>query len=451
MTKQLEFSALMPCASSELYRWHTMPRAIHRLIPPWEKVRVVKHPDGLKLDSDVHIKLDGLIDWKLQITEHEANSHFRDEQITGPFAHWSHTHSMQSINEKNSLLVEKINFKLPFVHSLLAGAFSKTKLEPGFNYRFRVMQNDIAIHQKYQAVGSLKILITGSSGLVGSALYDFLSSGGHQVTKLVRQQADEGEIYWQPSTGQINPDDLEGFDAVIHLAGENIANKRWTKSQKEKIKSSRVNGTRLLAQALCECKNPPKVFLTASAMGFYGDRGNELCDETSEAGEGFLAETCQEWEAAAKLVESKGIRAVQTRFSIILDPRGGALNKMLPIFKLGGGGILGNGKQWMSWIALDDVIAAIFHCIATETISGPVNFATPNPVTNKEFTKVIGQVLSRPTILPAPSFGLKLALGEMAEALLLASTKVMPGVLQDTGYDFIFPDLESALRHMLGK
>ncbi|MBT6843101.1 MAG: TIGR01777 family protein [Candidatus Melainabacteria bacterium] len=451
MTTHVEFSALMPCDSKELYRWHTMPRAINRLIPPWENVKIIEHPDTLGSNSKVHIKLDGFIDWKLRISELKEGESFTDTQISGPFFSWTHKHNMETINGNHSLLVEKIDFKLPLLNGLLGPLFTKNKLEPGFNYRFRVMNNDIKLHNKYK-LKPQKILITGTSGLVGTALFDFLSSGGHQVYKLVRKQAQsEDEIAWDPEIGTINPKDLEGFETVIHLAGENIAGKRWSSKQKEKIRASRVNGTKLLAETLSKLDKAPNSFICASAIGFYGDRDNELCDESTEHGKCFLAETCKEWEEACKALKRAGTRCVQTRFGIILDPRSGALAKMLPIFMLGGGGTLGNGKQWMSWIALDDVIGTILHCIATETIYGPVNTVSPIPVTNKEFTRIISKVISRPAILPAPSFGLRLALGEMADALLLSSTKVEPTVLQDTGYDFAYPDLDSALRHMLGK
>lgn len=437
MTRHIEFSALMPCDSDFLYRWHTMPRAINRLTPPWENIAIIEQPKTLAKDQKVHIKLEGLIDWKLKILDLEEGKSFSDTQISGPFSSWTHEHSMQAINSTSSLLVERINFKLPILNFSLGEIFIESKLRPLFNYRFKTMLNDLRMHYMNKDTKPMKILISGSSGLVGSALVDFLSSGGHKVSRLLRNET--------------NQEKLEGYDVIIHLAGENIANKRWTEDQKEKISKSRIDGTNAIAGALLKLNTPPSTFLCASAIGFYGDRGEELCNEDSEAGDGFLAETCSQWEKACERLKGKGIRVINTRFGIILDPRSGALGKMLPVFKLGAGGRLGNGKQWMSWIALDDVLGVILHCIINGSISGPVNVVSPNPVTNNEFTKVLGKVLKRLTIAPAPSIALKLALGEMADALLLSSTKVEAKVLKNTGYEFAYPDLEAALRHMLGK
>ena len=450
LSNQLEFSALMPCDSEFLYRWHTMPRAINRLIPPWENILVVKHPPSIIDKGKVHIKVDGLIDWHLEINDVQEGKCFSDKQIKGPLLYWTHKHSMQAINESSSLLVERISFKLPLLDSVLNQLITKIKLKPIFDYRFRTMLNDIKIHYKYKNNKSMKILISGSSGLVGSALVDFLSSGGHQVYKLVRSQTREAnEIYYNSDESDLTK--LEGFDAVIHLAGENIAGKRWTTEQKQKIKQSRIDGTSSLAQALTKLKSAPQVFICASAIGYYNNSIEPCCDESSPAGEGFLADTCKQWEQACMILKGKNIRVVNTRFGIILDPKSGALAKILPIFSLGAGGRLGNGNQWMSWVALDDVLGVILHCLNNNGIRGPVNVVAPNPVTNNEFTEVLSKVLNRPAIFPVPSLALKIVLGEMSDELLLSSLKISSKVLKETGYDFAYPDLNSALKHMLGK
>ena len=264
-------------------------------------------------------------------------------------------------------------------------------------------------------------------------------------------QSKRGGIRWDPEAGEIDPGSLEGFDAVVHLAGENIAGGRWNEARKQRILESRVKGTQLLAGALAKLKNPPKVFACASAVGFYGDRGDEALDETSAAGQGFLAEVCQAWEAATKPASEAGIRTVNLRFGVILSGSGGALGKMLPPFQLGAGGRIGGGRQWMSWVALDDVIGAIHHALLTDTVAGPVNVVSPTPMTNAEFTKTLGRVLVRPTIFPMPVFAAKLALGEMAEELLLAGQRVLPKRLEAADYRFRFNDLEDALRHVLGR
>jgi uncharacterized protein (TIGR01777 family) len=297
----------------------------------------------------------------------------------------------------------------------------------------------------------MKVLISGSHGLVGSALVKALTTSGDEVVRLVRHERKFGaaEIEWHPDNGLIDKEQLEGIDAVVHLAGENIAEGRWTDEKKLAIRESRVNGTVLLSETLATLRQPPSVFLSASAIGYYGNRGDELLTEESAPGNDFLAHVCQEWERATTPAAEKGIRTVLARFGIILDEHGGALAKMLTPFRMGIGGRIGNGKQWMSWIALDDVAGAIRFMLDDRFASGPVNFVAPHPVTNAEFTKTLGQVLSRPTFLPVPASGVRLAFGEMADSLLLASQRVVPAVLQARGFGFIWPRLEPALRHLL--
>lgn len=296
----------------------------------------------------------------------------------------------------------------------------------------------------------MKILISGSHGLVGEALIKSLSNDNHEIVRLVRRTSSgAGEIEWHPNQGRIDAQQLEGFDVVVHLAGENIASGRWSEDKKRAIRESRVKGTSLLSESLARTTRPPSVFLSASAIGYYGDRGDELLTEKSAPGDGFLPSVCIEWENATKAAVEKGIKTVYTRFGIILDRNEGALAKMLPPFQMGIGGKVGNGKQWMSWIALDDVINGLKFLMSDTSVNGPVNFVAPNAVTNAEFTKVLGQVLSRPTFFPVPAFGARLAFGEMADALLLSSQKVKPGVLQDKGFAFRWPTLAPALKHLL--
>ena len=298
----------------------------------------------------------------------------------------------------------------------------------------------------------MRILISGGSGLVGSELIPFLTTGGHQVSKLVRAEPkNEREIRWQPDAGQIDASRLEGFDGVVHLAGDNIASGRWTAAKKQTIRDSRVKSTMLLCEALARLASPPKTLVCASATGFYGARGDELLDEESRSGTGFLADLCRDWEASAAAAREKGIRVVHLRIGIVLTPKGGALKSMLTPFNLCVGGVFGSGRQYWSWITIDDLTGAIRHALFTERLSGPANAVTQNPVTNREFTKALGKVISRPTIFPMPAFAARAVLGEMADELLLASARVMPKRLVETGYTFAYPELEGALRHVLGR
>jgi uncharacterized protein (TIGR01777 family) len=299
----------------------------------------------------------------------------------------------------------------------------------------------------------VRILVSGSSGLVGSALVPSLGTGGHQVVRLVRTPPTAGTagILWDPARGVLDAASLEGFDAMVHLAGEALVPGRWNAARKARIRDSRVGGTRLLAETITRLARPPQVFLCASAVGYYGNRGDELLREDAPPGRDYLAEVCRAWEEAAEPAARKGTRVVQHRFGVILSPKGGALRKMLPPFRLGVGGRLGDGRQYMSWITLDDVLGGIEHALLTPELKGPVNTVAPHPRTNAEFTDSLGRVLGRPTIFPMPAFAARVAFGEVADALLLASQRVEPARLLASGYRFRHPDLEPALRFLLGR
>ena len=296
----------------------------------------------------------------------------------------------------------------------------------------------------------MKILISGSHGLVGSALIQSLEAQGHEVFRLVRYAPNSrSEIEWSPDRYSIALARIEGFDAVVSLAGESIAEGRWTDEKKRRIRESRVKGTKLLGDALANLTAPPQTFICASAIGYYGNRGDELLTEESARGDDFLSDVCAEWEQATATAAEKGIRVVNARFGIILDQKGGALKKMLPPFRMGVGGKLGSGKQWMSWITLDDVVGALNFALTNEAVRGPVNYVAPNPVTNAEFTKTLGKVLSRPTLFPVPAFAIKLLFGEMGEALLLGGQRVKPSRLEQSAYEFKHAQLEQGLRAVL--
>jgi uncharacterized protein len=296
----------------------------------------------------------------------------------------------------------------------------------------------------------MNILITGASGLIGSRLVPLLESAGHQVVRLVRRPPqDERERQWNPTAEQLEPELFEGAEAVIHLAGENIGEGRWTAARKERLRESRVHGTRILAEALSQLDPLPKAFVVASAIGYYGDRGDEVLTEASPPANDFLGQLCQDWEAAADPAREQGIRCVHVRTGVVLSSQGGALAKMLLPFKLGVGGVMGNGRQYWSWISLEDAARMFQFAVENESLSGPVNGTAPHPVTNREFTKTLGQVLKRPTIFPMPAFAARLALGEMADALILASARVLPERAGQEGFQFTHADLAAALRAAL--
>ncbi len=296
---------------------------------------------------------------------------------------------------------------------------------------------------------TVKVLITGSSGLIGTALIESLSANGHEAVRLLRKDVAEGSPSWDPEKGVIDLADVEGITAVVHLAGDNIAKGRWTDRKKARIVNSRVRGTRLLSEFFAASAHKPFVIVSASAIGFYGDRGEELVDETSEPGNGFLADVSKQWEGATAALVDAGVRVVNARFGIVLSPAGGALKKMLLPFRMGLGGVIGSGRQYMSWVSIDDMVEMIQYVIANESMQGPVNFVSPNAVSNREFTKTLGRALHRPTIFPMPAFAAQLAFGEMANELLLAGVRVAPKKLTDSGYKFRHSVLGDAFEHLL--
>jgi uncharacterized protein len=296
----------------------------------------------------------------------------------------------------------------------------------------------------------MTVLVTGASGFIGSALVPALTTGGHSVRRLTRAAAErEDEYRWNPAAGDVDPRALEDLDAVVHLAGESVAG-RWTAAKKERIRRSRVDGTRTLSEALAGLGRPPRVLVCASAIGYYGDRGDEVLTEESAPGEGFLADVVQAWEAASRPAEEAGIRVVRLRFGIVLSSAGGALRTMLRPFRLGAGGRLGSGRQWTSWVSIDDVVGAIHHALFTDALRGAANTVAPNPVTNAELTSTLARLLRRPALLPVPAAVLRVALGEFSQEAL-SSARVVPARLGGTGYDFRHPELEQALRHVLAR
>jgi len=442
--------------AEEVFRWHTRPGAVERLTPPWESVEIIARHGGVENGAIVVLRMGlGPLSqyWVAEHRDYQEGRQFCDVQVSGPFAHWVHTHRFEPDGPSACYLEDHIEYALPLgpMGRLTGGAFVRHKLERMFTYRHRIMSEDMTTHARYTGT-SMKILVSGASGLVGTALVSFLTTGGHTVTCLVRSQPRTGvnAILWDPERGVHDPASLEGFDAVVHLAGENLIG-RWTTNKRTRIRDSRVTGTKTLCDTLARLSSPPKVIISASAVGYYGDRGVEVLTEESPAGQGFLAGVCQAWEEATLSAVQRNIRVVTARIGIVLSPAGGALAQMLLPFRLGLGGVIDSGEQYVSWVSLDDVIGAIHHLLFTDTLRGPVNVTAPQPVTNRQFAVTLGRVLGRPTLLPVPARVVRIALGEMANELLLSGARVEPQRLQEVHYSFRYPELEGALRYMLGR
>ena len=448
----------LPPTIEEAFAYHERPGALARLIPPWERVSVESRDGGLHAGSRVVLKMNALglpMRWVAEHTVYDPPELFVDVQKSGPFRHWEHRHQFSAgeadAQGARTRLVDSISYQLPLgrLGGFLGGSVVRRQLDAMFRYRHAITAGDLAEITR-AGLAPMTIGISGASGLVGQGLTSFLGLAGHQVARLVRRRAGHPEeIFAWGDANDRAP--LERLDAVIHLAGESIAAGRWNDGVKQRIRDSRVEKTRQLCESLASLATPPKTLLCASATGIYGNRGDAVLDERSSAGDDFLAHVAHEWEEACAPALEAGIRVVHLRFGIILSPRGGALKKMLLPARLGIGGPLGGGSQWWSWIAIDDVLRGVYHCLANEKLSGPVNFVSPDAVRNSDFANVLGRVLWRPSFFPTPKIGLRLVLGEMADALLLASTRVVPNALLESGFQFQFPDLESALRHSLGR
>lgn len=445
----------LAASAEEVFRWHARPGALERLTPPWAPVELVERSGGIEAGARVVLRLPvGPISvrWVAEHTDCVEGRMFRDVQVEGPFARWEHTHRFEPDGDGASILEDRIDYALPLggLGRLAGGGVVSSMLERMFAYRHRVTAGDIATHSRYAGRAALHFLLSGAGGLVGGALVPFLTTGGHRVTPLTRRARGSGPG-WDPESGRVDLANTAPLDAVVHLAGENIAGARWTDAVKQRIFASRARGTRVLCEALARLERKPRVLVCASAIGIYGDRGDAILDENAAPGEGFLADVCRAWEEATEPASAAGIRVVHLRLGIVLTAAGGALVKMLPPFRLGLGGRLGAGSQWMSWISLDDVLGAILHASMDDRLEGAVNAVSPAPATNADFTADLAGVLGRPAFLPLPAFAARAALGEMADALLLASTRVEPSRLTASGFLFRQPTLEAALRHTLGK
>ncbi|MHB1327290.1 MAG: TIGR01777 family oxidoreductase [Gemmatimonadales bacterium] len=439
--------------ADDIFAWHERPGAFERLTPPWQPAEVVSDHGPLEANRTVTLRIKvgpATVEWVARYESVTPGAGFVDVQDKGPFDHWRHAHRFDAIDALRTSVSDTIDFEAPAGPlGALAEPAIRRRVRRMLRYRHDVLAADLAWHARYASLPRQTIAITGASGLVGSALSTLLTTGGHRVVPMVRRAARAGEISWDPARG-LNPADLEGVDAIVHLAGEAIVSGRWTEARKQRIRDSRVAGTSAIARAMASASNGPKILVSASAMGIYGDRGDEILDDEAAAGHGFLPDVAREWEAATTPASRAGVRVANARFGLILSPASGLLARMLPPFRMGIGGPLGNGTQWMSWISIDDCITGLGHLLFNR-LEGTFNFGSPEPVTNQAFTEALGKVLRRPTVIPVPRVALRLAFGELADAGILASARMVPNRLRASGFEFRHAHLEPALRHLLGR
>lgn len=440
----------------EVFAWHERPGALERLTPPWGKVEVLEREGGIQDGGRVVLRVHqgpASFRWELRHLDYVAGRQFCDEQVHGPLRSWRHTHAFQAGADGGTELEDRIELEAPLGLPVGPGLI-RHELDRLFPFRYRRLETDLARHAQWADRPRLTVAISGASGLIGTHLTHFLTTGGHRVLPMVRKESEvrDGAIYWNPYTGEIDAQGLTEADAVVHLAGASIAGSRWTDDRKKIIRESRTKGTRLIAETLAGLRDGPRVLIQSSGVHFYGDRGDERLDEGSSPGkDGFLTGVVQAWESASAPAERAGIRVVRLRQGVVITPEGGALEQMLLPFKMGMGGRLGSGKQYFSWIDLDDLLGLILHALFDETLKGPVNATAPNPVTNAAFTDALGRVLSRPTVLPVPALALRAAFGQMGKEALLEGQRVIPSAMEKRGFRWYYEGVEDSLRFQLGR
>lgn len=452
-----EYETHTDSSRPEVFDWFERKGSFRRLMPPWEVAEEVRADETLEDGAQRIFRFPmGPIKmtWVAEHLGYQPPEKFEDIMKKGPFRSWHHVHRFIE-KDGGTVVHDEVDYKLPM--GVLGRIFGSRNVRNRLNRMFRARENrlirDLERHSDFKHLDRKRILLAGASGLIGKQLAAFLDTGGHEIWRLVRRTpvAGQNEIEWNPSKGTIDDSAIEGFDIVIHLGGAGIGDRRWTKSRMVLIEKSRTESTGLLARTLASLKQKPEVFLVASAIGWYGNRGDEILDEQSEAGTGFLPETCLAWEASADAARQAGIRTIHARTGVVLDASGGALEKMLLPAKMGAGGPIGFGRQWFSWISMDDQIYALHHLVMSPNTEGAYNITSPEPLQQKNFAKALGRVLRRPAFMPTPPFAIWFLYGKMGVALTTESQRVMPTRLTEEGYRFQHQDAESALRDALGK
>ena len=446
----------MPATARELADWHFRAGAIDRLLPPWEDVEILERPGAMADGAVARFRMRKFgvgIEWVARHHDVEAGRGFTDTQERGPFRSWVHRHSFLPEGDRASMLEDRIRYELPggLLGRTFGGGTVARDLERMFAWRHARTRHDLHHHARF-AGERLHVAVSGSTGMVGGSLVPFLTTAGHDVRRIVRGKANpaHGDVAWDQRAGTFDAAALEGLDAVVHLAGAGIADERWSAARKREIRDSRVKPTQALARTLAGLKRKPRVLVCASAVGWYGNRpGPAEVDESSPRGDGFLPEICEEWERATDAARDAGIRVVNVRIGIVLSARGGALAKLLPPFRMGLGGSVGDGTQGMSWIDLDDLLGVLRFVMSVDA-HGPVNAVAPRPVSNRDFGRTLAGVLGRPAVAPLPAMAVKAMFGEMGERLLLEGAYVRPTRLEQLGFAWALPDLADAFRFETG-
>lgn len=464
-------SSELPFSIEDVFQYHARPGAIDRLIPIWEKIRIEERSANIERGARVVLqsRLFGMPQtWVAEHTQYDPPQLFEDTMLNGPFPHWVHQHRMKSVDSSSSVLTDSIEYQLPLQpFSNVARSWVIGQLETMFRYRHSVTEQDLRLGEflgGFTGNRRLRIGITGSNGLIGNRLCALASVLGHEIVRIERASAkydsDRSKaklgtrVVWDTSKGFDNTNSMERLDAVIHLAAFGIADKRWTNETKEKIRDSRVESTTILIRHLHALHAPPKAFVSASGVGLYGNRGDEPCPESQSIGDGFLPSVAQQWEEAAmrfasptvrsSVLDHNSYRVAIGRLGVVLHPNQGALAKMLPLFRWGLGGRMGQGNQYWNWIHVDDAAAAFLYLATDPAANGPYNLVAPHCPTNLEFSLSLARAIRRPCMLPVPAFALRLVMGEMVDELLLASTRAIPTRLQSVGFPFRAERLDNA-------
>lgn len=446
----------LPVDRDTAFAWHDRPGAFERLTPPFEPVTLVEQTGGIRDGAKVVIKINNgpiAIRWHARHEGYDPPAKFEDVQTKGPFARWHHRHLFEEAADGTSVMHDHVTYAPPFGPlGKLGMPIIRKKLDRMFAYRHDTLINDLTDHARFAEEGTKTFVVTGASGLLGTQLCAYLSTGGHRVRRMVRDRAQAGgdRFFWDPIGGAFDPEALDGADFVIHLAGEQVFALRWSEAKKKRLTESRRLGTQTVARAIA-LHGGVRTLVSASAVGYYGHQPGGTLDESAGKGEGFLSDVCAAWEAGTEEARDAGVRVAITRIGVVLTPAGGALKAMLPAFKLGLGGRLGPGTQAFPWISIDDTIRALHWCARRKDIEGPVNLVAPERLDQRTYAKTLARTLRRPSFMTTPAWALRLAMGELADEIALKDAPVVPGVLERTGFAFRDDRASAALARLLGR